>query len=168
MEKKNILNIGFGNMIVASRIVAVLVPGSSPMRRLKEAAGKAGRLAIATKGRKCRSVLLLDSGHMILSAIQSGTLCQRLEKVSCDESDGENNVIITSRIVAILVPGSSPMRRLKEEAGKAGKLVDTTKGRKFRSLLLLDSGHLVLSPVHADTMKKRFDQVSREIAESVK
>ena len=77
--QKGVVNAGFGNMVMASRIVAILGPGSAPMRRLREEAKKAGRLVDATQGRKCRSMLVADSGHIILSAVQPETLCQRYE-----------------------------------------------------------------------------------------
>jgi len=87
MSQKGVLNAGFGNMVMASRIVAILGPGSSPMRRLREEAKKAGRLVDATQGRKCRSMLVADSGHIILSAVQPETLCQRYDAL---ESEPEN------------------------------------------------------------------------------
>jgi len=58
MSQKGVLNAGFGNMVMASRIVAILGPGSSPMRRLREEAKKAGRLVDATQGRKCQKMPL--------------------------------------------------------------------------------------------------------------
>ena len=85
--KKDVLNIGFGNVVVRSRLVAILSPGPSPVRRLRDEARKAGRLVDATHGRKCRSVLVCDSGHLILSAIQSETLCQRYEAEPSDTAD---------------------------------------------------------------------------------
>lgn len=79
MTRKGVVNVGFGNMVVTDRIVGIVVPGSSPMRRLKDETRKAGRLVDATQGRKCRSMVLADSGHLILSAVQPDTLRQRYE-----------------------------------------------------------------------------------------
>lgn len=87
MAKRGVLNIGHGNVVIRSRLVAILVPGPNPVRRLRDEARKAGRLVDATHGRKCRSVLLCDSGHLILSAIQAETLCQRYEATSSDPAD---------------------------------------------------------------------------------
>ena len=84
MIKKGVLNAGFGNMVMASRIVAILGPGSAPMRRLREETKKAGRLVDATHGRKCRAMIVLDSGHLILSAVQPDTLCQRYESIESE------------------------------------------------------------------------------------
>lgn len=72
-----LVNIGFGNVVPASRIVAVVASTSSPMRRLKEEARKGGKLVDASQGRKTRTVIITDSGHVILSAIQPETIAQR-------------------------------------------------------------------------------------------
>lgn len=72
-----LVNIGYGNVIVASRIVAILTPDSAPMKRLKEEARKDGKLLDATHGRRTRSIIIMDSDHIILSAIQPETIAQR-------------------------------------------------------------------------------------------
>lgn len=72
-----LVNIGYGNVIVASRIVAVLTPDSAPMKRLKEEARKDGKLLDATHGRRTRSIIIMDSDHIILSAVQPETIAQR-------------------------------------------------------------------------------------------
>ena len=77
MEKKKLLNVGFGNSVVMSRVVAIVGPSSSPMKRLREEAKQAGRLIDATQGRKTRSLIITDSNHCILSAIQAETISQR-------------------------------------------------------------------------------------------
>jgi regulator of extracellular matrix RemA (YlzA/DUF370 family) len=79
-----LVNIGFGNVVVASRVVAVVHPGSSPARRLKDDAREAGRLD-ATQGRRTRSIIVTDSNHVILSAVQGETVSQRL--AALDERD---------------------------------------------------------------------------------
>jgi regulator of extracellular matrix RemA (YlzA/DUF370 family) len=72
-----LLNIGFGNTVVTGRIVAIVTPGSAPMKRLKEEAKEEKRLIDATQGRRTRSVIITDSNHVILSAIQAETISQR-------------------------------------------------------------------------------------------
>jgi regulator of extracellular matrix RemA (YlzA/DUF370 family) len=74
-----LLNIGFGNTVVASRVVAIVTAGSSPMKRLKEEARESSKLIDATQGRKTRSIIVADSDHIILSAIQAETIAQRFE-----------------------------------------------------------------------------------------
>jgi len=77
MQNKGLLNIGFGNFVVSNRIIAIVNPSSSPMRRLREDARQAGRLVDATQGRKTRSIIIADSNHVVLSAIQAETIGQR-------------------------------------------------------------------------------------------
>lgn len=77
MSQEAIINIGFGNYVLASRVVGIISPASSPMRRLREDAKSEGRLIDATQGRKTRSILIMDSNHIILSAIQPETISQR-------------------------------------------------------------------------------------------
>ncbi|MGE4506558.1 MAG: DUF370 domain-containing protein [Desulfovibrionaceae bacterium] len=77
MKKQKLLSIGFGNYVVADRVVAIVNPSSSPMRRLREDARKEGRLIDATQGRKTRALVITDSNHVVLSAIQAETVGQR-------------------------------------------------------------------------------------------
>ena len=77
---ERLINIGFGNFIVASRVVGVLNPSSSPMRRLRDEARDEKRLIDATQGRKTRAILVTDSNHVILSAVQPDTISQRLRE----------------------------------------------------------------------------------------
>ena len=72
-----LVNIGYGNMVMASKVVAVLSPDSAPMRRLKDEAKEQKRILDATQGRKTRSIIITDSDHVILSAVQVETLMQR-------------------------------------------------------------------------------------------
>jgi regulator of extracellular matrix RemA (YlzA/DUF370 family) len=72
-----LLNIGFGNTVVASRIVAIVTPRSAPMKRLKEDAKQGKRLIDATQGRRTRSIIITDTNHVILSATQAETISQR-------------------------------------------------------------------------------------------
>ena len=81
MKKSNrglsLINIGFGNVVSASRIIAVIIPGSSPMKRLREEAEGKGKLIDATQGRKTRALIITDSDHIILSALQVETITHR-------------------------------------------------------------------------------------------
>lgn len=72
-----LVNIGFGNSVVSSRVVAIISPSAAPIKRLRDEAKKDKRLIDATQGRKTRSVIITDSNHVILSAIQSETIAQR-------------------------------------------------------------------------------------------
>lgn len=75
--EQTLLNVGFGNTVVAERLVAIVAPSSAPIKRLKDEARESGRLIDATQGRRTRSVIILDSNHVILSAIQVETMSQR-------------------------------------------------------------------------------------------
>jgi hypothetical protein len=85
METK-LLNIGFGNTVVANRVVAIVSPASAPMKRLKEDAKQASKLIDATMGRRTRAIIITDSDHVILSGVQAETIAQRfaLENASRD------------------------------------------------------------------------------------
>jgi regulator of extracellular matrix RemA (YlzA/DUF370 family) len=72
-----LLNIGFGSSVVAERVVAIVSPNSAPMKRLKDEAKEDKRLVNATHGRRARSIIIMDSNHIVLSAIQAETISQR-------------------------------------------------------------------------------------------
>lgn len=76
-----LLNVGFGNTVIVEKIVAVINTGSSPARKLKEAAKTAGRLIDVTEGRRTRSILVMESNHIILSSVQPDTINQRMQSL---------------------------------------------------------------------------------------
>lgn len=83
------INVGFGNMVAANRIVAVVSPDSSPIKRAIREAEDKGLLINATYGRRTRAVMFTDSEHVVLSAIMPETISRRLEgeeedKYECD------------------------------------------------------------------------------------
>lgn len=84
MDNK-LINIGFGNAVKISRILAVVNPGSSPIRKLKEEARKEKKLIDVTEGRRTRAIIILDSGHLVLSSVQPETISQRLASHSEDQ-----------------------------------------------------------------------------------
>lgn len=75
--EQDVLNIGFGNTVIAGRVIAIVSPNSAPMKRLKDEAKDAQRLVDVTHGRRTRSIVVMDSNHVFLSAIQAETLSQR-------------------------------------------------------------------------------------------
>jgi len=75
----NLINIGFGNMISAQRLVGIVSPDSAPIKRLIQESRDDGMLVDATYGRRTRAVLIMDSGHVILSAVQPETVAHRLD-----------------------------------------------------------------------------------------
>lgn len=81
-----LINIGFGNMVSANRIISIVSPESAPIKRVIQEAKDKGTAIDATYGRKTRAVIFMDSGHIVLSAIQTETIASR--------SNLENNEII--------------------------------------------------------------------------
>jgi extracellular matrix regulatory protein A len=75
---------------------------------------------------------------------------------------GFGHTVISSRIIAIVSPKSAPIKRLKEEAKKGGKLVDATSGRQTRAVVVTDSGHVVLSAVMPSTLLARLEYREEE------
>ena len=84
MSRERLINIGFGNYVLAGRVVGIVSTASSPMKRLREDARAEGRLIDATQGRKTRSILVTDSNHVILSSIQPETISQRFAQEDGD------------------------------------------------------------------------------------
>lgn len=85
------ISIGYGNVVASDRVVALVSPDSAPIKRLVQDARDAGRVIDVTCGRRTRSVIVTDSEHVILSAIQPETISWRLNgKQSDDDSEEEN------------------------------------------------------------------------------
>lgn len=80
-----LVHVGFGNMVAASRVIAIVSPSSAPVRRMCEDARTSGMLVDATRGRKTRAVLVMDSRHVVISAIQPETISARFEGAADDE-----------------------------------------------------------------------------------
>ena len=82
-----LINIGFGNMVSASRLVAIVSPESAPIKRIVQDAKERGSLIDATYGRRTRAVIIMDSDHIVLSAIMPETISGRIENRGT-ESEG--------------------------------------------------------------------------------
>lgn len=82
------INIGFGNMVAADRIVTIVSPESAPIKRLMQDAKSEGKVIDVSCGRRTRAVIITDSGHVIFSAIQSETIANRLD----NENDTEEEI----------------------------------------------------------------------------
>ena len=80
-----LINIGFGNMVSANRLVAIVSPESAPIKRIIQDARDKGSLIDATYGRRTRAVIITDSAHVILSAVQPETVANRLADQTEDE-----------------------------------------------------------------------------------
>ncbi|MBE6847553.1 MAG: DUF370 domain-containing protein [Oscillospiraceae bacterium] len=86
-----LINIGFGNMISSSRLVTIVSPESAPIKRIIQDARDRGRLIDATYGRRTRAVIVMDSDHVILSAIQPETIGARLSGNGGTEEEQEDD-----------------------------------------------------------------------------
>lgn len=88
-----LINIGFGNMVSANRLVAIVSPESAPIKRIMQDAKERGTLIDATYGRRTRAVIITDSDHVILSAVQPETVANRLndERGEIDEEELEED-----------------------------------------------------------------------------
>lgn len=82
----NLLNIGFGSMIACQRLLAIVAPDSAPIKRLIQESRDRGMLIDASYGRKTASVLLMDTDHVILSAVAPETLEQRWKEIQTGET----------------------------------------------------------------------------------
>ncbi|ABV34183.1 MULTISPECIES: DUF370 domain-containing protein [Thermotogaceae] len=87
-----LINIGFGNVISGDRVIAIVNPESAPLKRLKDEAKDEGKLIDATYGRKTRAILITDSNHIILSAIQPETIAQRFKQSMIEIEENLNKV----------------------------------------------------------------------------
>jgi len=84
-----LINIGFGNIVSANRIITIVSPESAPIKRLIQESKDKGNAVDATCGRRTRAVLIMDSGHVILSAIQPETIASRLDNKRVEEIEEE-------------------------------------------------------------------------------
>ncbi len=86
-----LINIGFGNMVSAGRLVAIVSPESAPIKRIVQEARERGALIDATYGRRTRAVIVMDSEHVVLSALQPETVANRLNDAGpADDSEAED------------------------------------------------------------------------------
>jgi len=92
-NEMKLINIGFGNMVSASRLVAIVSPESAPIKRIIQEARDRGMLIDATYGRRTRAVIITDSDHIILSAVQPETVAHRLNvKDIVDVEEHDNDI----------------------------------------------------------------------------
>ena len=84
-----LVNIGFGNIVAANRIISIISPESAPIKRIIQEARDKGMLVDATYGRRTRAVVVVDSGHIILSAVQPETVANPLVAQTADSEEEE-------------------------------------------------------------------------------
>lgn len=86
-----LINIGFGNLVSASRMVAIVSPDSSPIKRIIQEAKENGTLIDATHGRRTRAVIITDSDHIILTYLQSETVANRINDETAEEPEEDED-----------------------------------------------------------------------------
>ena len=84
-----LINIGFGNIVSANRLISIVSPESAPIKRIIQDARDRGMLVDATYGRRTRAVIIMDSDHVILSAVQPETVANRLDSKDSTPDDEE-------------------------------------------------------------------------------
>ncbi len=77
MSSRALLNIGYGNFVMASRVITIVSPSAAPMKKLRDLASQTNKLVDATHGRRTRSIIVMDSDHVVLSAINPETIASR-------------------------------------------------------------------------------------------
>ncbi len=87
----DLINIGFGNIVAGNRVIAVVSPESAPIKRIVQEARESGMLIDATFGRRTRAVIITDSDHVVLSAIQPETVSSRLEEEKNKDDEDDND-----------------------------------------------------------------------------
>lgn len=90
-----LINIGFGNIVSANRLIAIVSPDSAPIKRIIQEARERGMLIDATYGRRTRAVIITDSDHVILSAVQPETVAHRVIE---PEEDFENEIEVEDEV----------------------------------------------------------------------
>ena len=90
MNSVNLINIGFGNIVPAGRIIAIVSPESAPIKRFIQDGRDEGKLIDATYGRRTRAVIVTDSGHIILSSIQPETVANRIAAKDMENIDSDD------------------------------------------------------------------------------
>ena len=84
-----LLNIGYGNLVSAERLISIVTPDSAPVKRLVQEARERGTLIDASCGRRTKSVIIMDSDHVVLSAVSAERLSGRLDKRAADNDEEE-------------------------------------------------------------------------------
>lgn len=87
MSNVRLINIGFGNIVMANRVIAIVSPESAPIKRIIQEARDSARLIDATYGRRTRAVIITDSDHVILSSIQPETVANRVMKDNIESAE---------------------------------------------------------------------------------
>lgn len=161
-------HIGYEHFLENHQAAVILKPDSSPVKKIRHSAAERGCLLDVTAGHKTRSVLVLTTRQVVLSALQTTTVKDRL---TWDQDVpgmkvlfvplGHENFLQESLVALILTAGSSPIVQLRQMAAEKDLLIPATAGHKTRSLVLLSTGQVVLSSLQTTTLRDRFSKDGR-------
>ncbi|MDH3349099.1 MAG: DUF370 domain-containing protein [Desulfobulbaceae bacterium] len=93
MLNSKMVNVGFGNSVQIGRIIAVVNPGSSPIRKLKEEARNEKKIIDVTEGRRTRAIIILETGQLVLSSVQPETIGQRMAALIDEHDNGIRDML---------------------------------------------------------------------------
>lgn len=167
---KPLLDIGFNNYIFPSQVVIILNPDSQPTKRMVQEAKNANRVFDIRQGKKLRAVIVLKTGEIVLSAITAKTIKNRylqyVDAVNMNSTNnhyidpfleiGFDNYVLPDNVAAIFNPNSQPIIRLVKDAKINNRCFDIRQGKKTRSVLVLNSGEIVLSAIDTKTIRNRY------------
>lgn len=163
------LDIGFGNFVFPLQTSIILNPDSQPVIRLIKESKKNNNCFDISQGNKTRAVIVLKTGKIILSAVNSKTIKNRyleyIDKVNQGNSFiyinpfleiGFENYVLPENVEVILNPNSQPTVRLVKNAKNNNNCFDIRQGKKTRAVIVLKTGEIVLSAIEAKTIRNRF------------
>lgn len=150
----DLLHVGFGANVVAQRILAICDPDSAPIRRMVRRAKENGTATDVTYGRRMRSVIVMDTGHIVVAALRAETIARRLRDATIVGTIG------AARIVTVSDADSAPIKRMVERAKEEDSVIDVTYGRRVKTVIVLDTGHIVLAALQPETIAGRLQRES--------
>lgn len=177
---KPFLDVGFKNYVFPENIVILLNPNSQPIIRFVKEKKDNGECFDIRQGKKTRSVLVLDTGEIIVSPVGAKTIQSRYLKYA-DEVNKNNtarfinpfleigfmNYVLPERVSIILNPNSQPTIRLIKDAKNDKRCFDIKQGKKTRSVLVLNTGEIVISAIETKTIQNRYFKYINEINKTV-
>lgn len=161
--------VGYGNYLFAESVVMLLNPLSKPARRIITSAKEENRYLDLTTGKAGSCLILLTTGEVAMSAIDVNTIRKRYmkyvneinqskETVSLEPflEIGYKNYILPYRVTGIYNAGPTPIGKIVKNAKSMNTLIDCKQGRELKSILVLETGHVVISAISSETIKKRY------------
>ena len=155
-----LINIGYRNLLKRDLFAVALKPDRAHVKKLRQEAKKKGQLINATSGHKTRSVIVLTTGRVTLSSLQTTKFKARAEaKDTTLTNIGYENFINSDLVAVVLVPDGANVKKLRQDAKKKGQLINATSGHKTRSVIVLTTGQVVLSSLQKTTFKARAREI---------